>query len=355
MTAGPLRVAVIGCGYFAQNHLYAWRSIPEASLVAVCDTDPERAEHSARVHGVPHWYTSVDELLRSEQVDIADVVTQADTHLSLVERLALDVRGIICQKPFAPDLEQARRMVSCCEQLGVRLTVHENFRFQGALRAAKTLSGELGRLFFARIHFRSAHDVYAAQPYLAQEERFILSDVGVHLFDLARFYLGEVGSVHCHAQRVNPAIQGEDVATALLVMESGATCVVDMSYASLLAEEYFPQTQVLIEGELGSVTVGGDYRVTFVRREQGTQTVRDEVIAPALHAWTQAPGEAVQDSVLALQRHYVNAWLCSQDPEVSARDNLETLRVTFAAYDSAATGLPVALGPVTSPPVDSSA
>lgn len=339
MSAPPLRAAVIGCGYFAQNHLYAWRVIPEVEVVAVCDADPRRAEDSARRHGVPRWYTDVDDLLRAEQLDFADVVTGADSHLPIVERLAPQVRGVLCQKPFAPDLARARRMVGLCDAHGVRLMVHENFRFQRALRRAKRLSEGLGRLFFGRVHFRSAHDVYADQPYLAREERFILTDVGVHLFDLARFYLGEAGGVYCHTARVNPAIRGEDVATALLTMRGGATCVVEMSYASQLAEEHFPQTQLHLEGERGSVTVDADYRVTLVRDGE----VRREVCPPDLHPWSQSPGEAVQDSVLALQRHFVDAWLSGEAVEISGHDNLETLRLTFAAYDSAASGAAISL------------
>ena len=339
MSAPRLRAAVIGCGYFAQNHLHAWRAIPEVELVAVCDTNAERAEESARRHGVPRWYTDVDDLLRAEDLDFADVVTGADSHLPIVERLTPYVRGVLCQKPFAPDLARARRMVELCDAHGVRLMVHENFRFQRALRRAKRLSEGLGRLFFGRIHFRSAHDVYADQPYLAREERFILTDVGVHLFDLARFYLGAARGVCCHTQSVNPAIRGEDVATALLTMRGGATCVVEMSYASRLAEEYFPQTQLHLEGERGSVTLGGDYRLTLVRDGE----VRREVCPPHLHPWSLPPSEAVQDSVLALQRHFVGTWLSGEAVDISGHDNLETLRLTFAAYDSAASGAAILL------------
>ena len=116
-------------------------------------------------------------------------------------------------------------MVAACEAAGVRFMVHENFRWQTPMRALKAAAAEIGKLFFARITWRSAEDVYKNQPYLATDSRFIVYDLGVHLLDLARFYLGEAEALHCLTQRVNPRIRAEDVATILLRMAGGAACV----------------------------------------------------------------------------------------------------------------------------------
>jgi predicted dehydrogenase len=84
-------------------------------------------------------------------------------------------------------------MVDACRKAGVSFTVHENFRFQRPMREVAGLlrDGSIGEPFFARISFRTPYDVFANQPYLATEERFIILDLGIHLLDLARCFMGD--------------------------------------------------------------------------------------------------------------------------------------------------------------------
>lgn len=127
-------------------------------------------------------------------------------------------------------------MVEACAQAGVPLMVHENFRWQTPIQAVKTAlqSGVIGEPFWGRFSFRSGYDVFSGQPYLAEGERFIIEDLGIHTLDIARFILGDVSSLTARTKRVNPKIKGEDVATILLDHENGATSIVDVSYASSL-------------------------------------------------------------------------------------------------------------------------
>src|SRR5262249_28317675 len=101
-----LRGGIVGCGYFAQHHLEAWRRIPEAQVVAACDLEFERACKAA-----PRAYVSAEEMLDREKLDFLDVATRAESHLPIV-RLAASARvPVICQKPVAPDWETAVEMV----------------------------------------------------------------------------------------------------------------------------------------------------------------------------------------------------------------------------------------------------
>ena len=83
-------------------------------------------------------------------------------------------------------------MVEACRNAGVPLMVHENFRFQSPLLEVRRIlqAGTLGELTWGRINWRTGYDIYAGQPYLAAEERFILLDIGVHVLDLARVLWG---------------------------------------------------------------------------------------------------------------------------------------------------------------------
>ena len=133
--AGELRIGVIGCGFYAQNHLHAWTSLaPEgAVLAAVCDRDRAAAERAGRAFGVPH-YTDAAAMLDAERLDLADIVTRHDTHRPLAE-LSIG-RGVatVVQKPFATTWEDAVAIVDAAAAAGVWLAVHENFRYAAPLR-----------------------------------------------------------------------------------------------------------------------------------------------------------------------------------------------------------------------------
>ena len=326
-----LKGALVGCGFFAQNHLHAWNMLADVEMVALCDRDQQRAAQYAKQFKVPHIYSTMTELLQAESLDFVDIATQADTHRQLVEQAAARGVHVICQKPLAPTLDDARAMQTACDKAGVQFMVHENFRWQAPLRKVKDLLPGLGKLFFGRIHFRSGFDVYAGQPYLAKDKRFIIYDLGVHLLDLARFYFGEVSELYCNMLKVNPKINGEDAAVIMLKFTSGATGVVDLSYASHPADELFPQTLVELEGDKGSIRLDGHYHITRVLDGH-----IEKIHAPPLrHSWCSEPGLPVQSSVFEIQKHWVDCLQNRQIPETSARDNIHTLELVFGAYASA--------------------
>ncbi len=326
-----LRGVLIGCGYFARNHLHGWSEVQGARIVAVCDLDLARARAYAAEFGVPRAYGSAEEMLQAERPDFVDIVTQPAGHRPLVELAARYGCHVICQKPLAPSLDDARAMVEACRAAGVQFMVHENFRWQTPMRALKQAAAGVGPLFFGRITFRSAVDVYANQPYLATDPRFIIYDLGVHLLDLARFFMGEAAQVYCHVQRINPRIRGEDVATIMLLMASGATCIVDMSFASRLEQELFPQTLVHLEGTDGSATLGPHYAISVT----GVDGPQRFTAAPHVYSWSAPPAEAVQESVVRIQQHWVDCLRSGREPETSGRDALRTLELVFGAYESA--------------------
>jgi len=329
-----LRAGVIGCGYFARNHLHGWNDVSGAVVTAICDRDLDLAERCAAEFDIPLVFEDPEELLRAGVVDFVDIITPPATHRELVELAAQYKTDVICQKPMAPRLDDARAMVAACRSAGVRFMVHENFRWQTPLRAVNEAAVEIGPLFWGRIHWRTAYDVYRNQPYLAHDERFVLADLGVHLLDLARFFFGEASRLHCQVQRVNPAIRGEDVATVMLQATSGATCVVDLSYASHVEHDPFPQTLVHLEGSRGSLTLGRDFKLTLVT----SAGVSHRHVGPGHLPWADPLLAHIQESVVRIQQHWVTCIWEGWQPETCGEDNLRTLELVEAAYASAATG-----------------
>ena len=336
-----LNGALIGCGFFATNQLHAWREIEGARIVALCDRDPQRLAKAGRDFGIDAQYADAGELFARERLDFVDIATTVPSHRPLVELAARHRVPVICQKPFAATLEDGRAMVAACEAAGVSLMVHENFRWQAPIRAVRAIidSGRIGEVLWGRVSFRSGYDVFSGQPYLATSERFIIEDLGIHILDIARFLFGDVSRLTARTRRVNPAIRGEDVATMLLDHTGGVTAVVDCSYATRLAEEPFPQTLIEIDGSRGTIRLGQDFRM-IVTDPDGSEVLD---VAPARRSWMQPPWHLIQESVVAIQQHWVACLMESREPATSGRDNLKTLALVEAAYRGAATGETIAL------------
>lgn len=329
-----MRIALIGCGFFAQNHLNAWRDIDEARVVALCDTDPVRLEAVSREFGIARCYSDAAEMFDDGGVDVADIATTAPSHRPLVELAARHGTHVICQKPFAETMEDARAMVAAAEKTGKVLMVHENFRWQSAVRHSIDLvrDGEIGEPFFGRVSFRSGYDVFSGQPYLAEGKRFIIEDLGIHILDIARALFGDVARLSATTRRVNPEINGEDVATMLLEHYTGATSVVDCSYATQRMPETFPESLIEIDGTRGTLRLKAGYRLEL-HRDGGIET-RD--LSPPVLPWASRPWHNIQESVRTIQQHFVDCVREGREPETSGRDNLKTLALVEAAYLSAA-------------------
>ena len=333
-----MRGALIGCGFFAQNHLNAWRDLRAegVELTAVCDIDAAKAKAAAEAFGIPRYYNDPAELFANEKLDFVDIATRMETHLDLV-RLATShgVRTIV-QKPLAPDWETCLAIVKTAHDAGVPLAVHENFRFQTPMRHLKSVldSGVIGKPSWGRFSFRFGFDIYKTQPYFHLEKRLVILDSGIHILDLARFFLGEVKHLSCETQRRNPKNIGEDTATMLLRHVSGAVSIVEASYESRQIPDPVLQTLITIEGERGSIKLLEDFRMIVTAGQKSTET---QVGSPLL-AWTEQPWHTLQESVLKTQQAIIEAWKVGNDAETSGIDNLKTFSLVEAAYQAAESG-----------------
>jgi D-apiose dehydrogenase len=328
------RGVLIGCGFFARNHMHAWGVTPGVEIVAVCDRDPAKVETYGRDFGVAQGFTDAAEMLSAVRPDFADVATTVETHRPLVELCLSHGALTVCQKPFAETYADGLAMVRAAEAAGRPLLVHENFRWQMPYRRLKAgiAAGEIGTPHFLRLSFRHGYDVYANQPYLTEVEELALMDVGLHLFDVARFLMGDVRTMSCATQRLSPRVRGEDAFVALVTHDSGAVTSVECSFDSRFGEERFPQTLAQVEGDRGTFELLPDYRL----RRHDPDGVTEECVDPPVPSWGERPWHIVQESVAAFQAHVAEVLAGRAEPQPSGAHNLQTLALTHAAYRSAA-------------------
>jgi predicted dehydrogenase len=337
MSGKKIRIGLIGCGFYAQNHLNAWKDLhPEgAELVAVCDQDPVKVQQAARAFGAKP-YTEAKVMFENEKIDLVDITTQMNSHKILAALAAEHGVGAIVQKPFAPSFRESVEIVEKAKLHGTWLAVHENFRFGSGMRRIRAVinSGAIGVPTWGRFSFRTGYDVFKNQPYLANEKRLVILDVGIHVLDLARFFLGEVNHLSCEIQTRLPKIDGEDTATILLRHCSGAVSIVESTYSSRKIPDAFPETLLEIEGSEGAIVVtrGEAMQVT-------TQGIFfEEKIGSPLLSWTSRPWHGSQEAVLHTNRHMLNSFRDGKVAETSGEDNLKTYALVEAAYESAISG-----------------
>jgi len=229
-----------------------------------------------------------------------------------------------------------------CRDAGVPFLVHENWRWQTPIRQLKRVldEGRIGHPFRARIDMLSGFPVFANQPFLRELEQFILTDVGTHILDVARFLFGEAESLYCQTHRIHPDIKGEDVATVMMKMGGRTTVLCEMGYAeNHLEHDRFPETFIFIEGERGSLELGPDY---WVRETTATGT-HAQRHPPPRYSWADSAYEVVQASIVPCHANLLQALRGAAAAETTGEDNLKTLRLVFAAYESARTGQAVKL------------
>jgi len=330
-----LRFAIFGTGFWSRYQLAGWMELEGVQCVAVYNRTRAKAEALAQQFGVPVVYDDPEALLKNEQVDFVDIITDVTTHAQFVELAAKYRKPVICQKPMAPDLATARQMVRTCREAGVPFFIHENWRWQTPIREAKEAldSGAIGKPFRARVSFSNSFPVFDNQPFLRELEQFILTDIGSHILDTARFLFGEAHSLYCQIQRVNPTIRGEDVATVMMRMGEDVTVFCEMSYASRTEHERFPQTFLFVEGERGSIELATDYWLR-VTTEQGTLSRR---VPPPRYGWADPAYDVVHASIVPCNANLLNALRTGTLPETHAEDNLKTMELVFASYASAQT------------------
>lgn len=332
-----MRFAMLGAGFWARYQLAAWRELGDATCVAICNRTRSKGEELAREFGIPAVYEDPALLLEREELDFADIVTHPSTLAEMVRQVAARGLPVISQKPMAPSLALAAENLRVCHEANVPYFIHENWRWQSQLRELKRVleSGIIGSPFRARISMVSGFPVFENEPHLRDLEEFILTDMGTHVLDLARFYFGEAQTLCCRTHRVNPGIKGEDVATVMMTMGGKTTVTVEMGYPqNHLEHDCFPQTMVFVEGAWGSAEITKDYwlRVTTA---SGTHARR---LPPVHYSWADPNYDVVHASIVACHENLLGALRGMGPAETTAADNYKTLQLVYAAYDSARSG-----------------
>ena len=328
-----LKGALIGCGFFAENHILAWKELRNIEIICVCDLDIKKANKFKSKFNILHSYSSIELMLKKHKIDFVDVVTTMETHLNIGKILSKYKIPTSIQKPFAENLSNAKKIVSLYKKNKTPLMVHENFRWQSPLLKLKEIINkeQLTKPHYAKISFRHANPVgYTNQTYLYDLKEYLTLDVGIHLFDLSRFFMGEAKSIYTVNQNTNNKFKGETDFISLIRNKNNSITIVDASISSIKKPDRFAQTLVNLEFSNGSIDLDYNYKITLHKNNK--KKIYDG--KPKKYKWISKPWDQIQESVINTHQHFINSLINNIEHDTSGEYNIKSLSLVFNSYKS---------------------
>jgi predicted dehydrogenase len=212
--ATEIGVGMFGYEFMGRAHANAYRKIPYTfwppvalpRLVAVCGRTEERVAEAAERYGFDGYYTDWRDLVADDRIQLFDNCAWHDAHPDPCIAAAEAGKHILCEKPLALTATEAKRMRDAAVRAGVKHMVGFNYRFAPAVRLAREIvaSGALGRLHHVRISYLQDHQADPTKPYpWVGRPSGVLAGLGSHVIDLARFLVGEPGTVTGYVRTLN--------------------------------------------------------------------------------------------------------------------------------------------------------
>ncbi|MDB4894779.1 MAG: gfo/Idh/MocA family oxidoreductase [Firmicutes bacterium] len=328
-----MKVAVIGAGTMGTVHSEAYADMPGTQIAGIVDIRLAAAQ-SLAARTQTNAYDSFDALLAHEQPDVIDICVPTYRHRAYTEQAAHAGKHVICEKPMARTLADARAMLNVCESADVRLFLAHVVRFFPEYsRATRSVQkGAVGKPGVIRTTRAGGHPT-AWEDWYASYARSggVIMDLLIHDFDWLRATFGEVERIFARSLRGRDT-QRLDYALVTLRFATGAIAHVEGSWAHRGGFH----TSIEIAGTVGMIEhdsrQSAPIRVHTESREQG-----------------QA-GVAVPESPLAQSPYYLelenfmNCIRTNTQPIVTAEDGYKALEIAAAANLSAATGRPATPG-----------
>lgn len=319
---GPkYRVGILGCGGISQSHATAWAQMSNVEIVAAADVVPENVEGRAEQFKIPGRYTDAIGMLAKEKLDLLSICTTTAAHVTMTIAAAeAGVKGILCEKPMATDLQKADEMIAACEKAGTKLAIAHQRRFMPDWVVARQMITEGAIGVPVLFQWRTAGGLFNNGSHAVDSMRFLLGDAKV---------VWVAGHAGRKTDRYERGIRIEDFAGFVLCFENGTRGVVEVD---LPAPEMNGDNPIFVGSE-GMITLGKQGLRVLDSKQQGWHKVPFEPASPFL-------GQAQE----------LIAWVeGGAEHRNSGQRSRKTIEVLTAVYESvrrrAPVSLPLASGP----------
>jgi predicted dehydrogenase len=313
-------VGVIGCGGIGLHHLNRLLKMDSTTVVAGCDINPSTLERFGVEAGLPrkNLYNDYGQLLKRDDVEVVFVCLPNRLHSTVTVEAFEAGKHVYCEKPMAVNLSEAKMMVEAAERSGGKLLVGLQSRFSGDAQVMKrhVVNGELGEIYYAKCGWLRRSGIPGWGSWFTRRKDAgagPIYDIGVHVLDLTMWLMSNFEPVSAYASsyaKFGPEKRGlgrwgkpepegyfdvEDLSTALLKMENGASVSFEASWASH------------IEGPRRIVTLMGD-RAGLDIESMTIYTTED-----GGHVDKKVYFEEV-DPYLAAMNHFIDCILENREP-----------------------------------------
>lgn len=338
-----MRIGILSFAHLhAENYLSALQTLPDVEVIGIADENQKRGDYFANMFNV-RLFDSYETLL-AEKPDGVIVCSENSRHLPLVKLAAEAGVNVLCEKPLATTLEDAKAIVDICDKAGVLLMTAFPMRFSPIALEIKNLvdSGRLGQLYGFNATNQGALPEFhhGDGPTFLERGWFVdkklagggaIIDHVVHLADMLRWYLkSEVVEVFAttnaimHAEKVSVETGG----LVMLTFANGVFASIDCSWNK---PTYYPTW-----GGLKLELVAENGLATMDAFKQYTTVYSEKVGRPAWNVWGS-------DSNAGMLAEFIAAIRERRLPAVTGEDGLRAAEIVTAAYESASSGQPVKL------------
>ena len=336
MKNNNLGFAIVGTGAIAGHHAACINRLDDCELVAVCSSTQERAKIAGEKFGVPA-YSDVKEMIKRPDIDVVCICTHSGNHLEPTMAAAKAGKHVICEKPLEITLERADQMIQACRENHVKLACIFQNRFSSDYLLLKEAVGQgrLGKLLLGNAYIKWFRDeeYYSSSPWkgtLQGDGGAALINQGIHTIDLLLDVMGDVENLSAKVRTVRHAIEGEDLAMAMLNFKNGALGAIQGSTA--LYPGYPERLEVF--GDKGSVILEGGHIIAW-------NIAGEEPFIPKVQ---EEDSGASDPMAISTERHeqqfrdMVDAINQDREPIVNGEEGRRSLALIRAIYESSATG-----------------
>lgn len=324
---------IIGCGRVIDvHHMPAYNEMEEIEVVALCDKDIEIAKTKAQKYGVPNYYSNFHQMFEKEEIDIALICTPPKSHFSIFREVLKYGVNIMVEKPVADNLEEAQEMLRISREYPGKIVVNQQYRYHiEALAAKKAIdSGCIGKPYWAELICHLWYPSAGGPPdgWRARElERLTIFEMGIHLMDLIRYWFRkEPEQVFCQCPTAShyPA-KGEGMGIIQLKFPDGAGALVIQDWTSC-AQDLNHRVQARIQGEKGGMqmTLGGEGGIRF-----------GSIIPDAIFPEVLIEKQFWAGMNKRIMKEFIDCIEYDRELSTGLMDNINTLKLVFAAYESA--------------------
>ena len=353
-----VRVGIIGCGGIANGkHMPSLAKLKNVEMVAFCDIIIDKAQKAAAKFGTPDAkvYEDYKELLADKTIDVVHVCTPNRSH-SFITVDALEAgKHVMCEKPMAINSAEAKKMLDAAERTGKKLSIGYQNRFRPEVQFIKKEcdEGNLGDIYYAKATALRRREVPTWGVFLNEYEQGggPLIDIGTHALDLTLWSMNNykpkfcVGTTYEKLKKEVPSGNAwgewdpeqftvEDSAFGFIVMENGATVLLESSWALNILDPREACTTLC--GTKAGVDMNDGVRINGIR--QGRRyTLKPDLNAGGADFYEGVGSGSPSDMEAAL---WIDAVINDKDPVVLPEQAYCVSQILEGIYESAKTGKP---------------